>query len=126
VPIVVSACDPANPYGVGIEVGKEKFSDGLRIARHPLNYFVFDNGTPVLWIENFGARISILAETSQETIRAGLLQFISHLRSSWPDENEVIVEYCDGLRPTESPIAESLRATGFYRDRAQTMRFELR
>jgi ATP-dependent Lhr-like helicase len=125
-PIVVNACDPTNPYGVGIEVGNEKFSDGLRIARLPLNYLVLDKGAPVLWIENFGARISTLAETSQETIRAALHQFVSHLRSSCPNENEVIVEYCDGKRPTESPMAESLLATGFYRDRAQTMRFELR
>jgi ATP-dependent Lhr-like helicase len=125
-PLVVNACDPANPYGVGIEIGAGNFSDGLRVARLPLNYFVFDEGVPVLWIENLGARISTVAEASPEAIRAGLVQFVSHLRSSHPNENEIIVEYCDGVRPTESPLAESLRTIGFYRDRTQTMRYELR
>jgi hypothetical protein len=125
-PLVVNACDPVNPYGVGIEIRGGKFLDGLRVARLPLNYFVFDRGTPILWIENLGARISTVAETSPETIHAGLVQFVSHLRSSHPNENEIIVEYCNGVRPTESPLAESLRAIGFYRDRTQTMRYELR
>ena len=125
-PLVVNACDPANPYGVGVEVTGGKFLDGLRISRQSLNYFVFDDGTPMLWIENLGARISTVAEASPEAIRDGLVQFILHLRSSHPNENEIIVEYCDGIRPTESPLAESLRAIGFYRDRAQTMRYELR
>ena len=31
-----------------------------------------------------------------------------------PNEREVIVEYCDGVRPTESPLAETLRSVGFY------------
>jgi len=125
-PLVVNACDPANPYGVGIEIKSNKFSDGFRIARQPLNYIVFDGGAPMLWIENLGARIYTLAEASPETIRAGLVQFVSHIRSSHPSENEIIVEYCDGIRPSESSLAESLRTIGFYRDRAQTMRFELR
>ncbi len=125
-PMVVNACDPANPYGVGVEIRGGKLSDGLRIARQPLNYFVFDKGAPLLWIENLAARISTAAEATPETFRAGLVQFVSHLRSSHPNENEIILEYCDGVRPTESPRAEILRAIGFYRDRAQTMRYELR
>ena len=124
-PIVVNACDPANPYGTGIELGGAKFSNALRITRTPLNYFVFDKGSPVLWIENFGARIVTVAESSQEIIRASLQQFVSHLRSSHRDEREVIVEYCDGVRPTESPLGETLRSIGFYGDHAQTMRYEL-
>jgi hypothetical protein len=78
-----------------------------------------------LWIEGFGARITTVAESSQEIIRAGLEQFVANLRSSFRNEREVIVEYCDGVRPTESPLAETLRSVGFYRDRAQTMRYEL-
>ena len=124
-PVVVNACDPANPYGLGIEIGSVKAGADLRVARLPLNYFVFDRGSPVLWIEGFGARITTVAESSREIIRAGLEQFVSNLRSSFRSEREVIVEYCDGVRPTESPLAETLRSIGFYRDRAQTMRYEL-
>lgn len=124
-PSVVNACDPANPYGFGIEIGGVKAGANIRIARLPLNYFVFDRGSPVLWIEGFGARITTVAESSQEIVRAGLEQFVSNLRSSFRNEREVVVEYCDGIRPAESPLAETLRSIGFYRDRAQTMRYEL-
>ncbi len=124
-PIVVNACDPANPYGLGVEIGNVKATANIRIARLPLNYFVFDKGSPILWIEGFGARITTVAESSQDIVRAGLEQFVSNLRSSFRNEREIIVEYCDGMRPTESPLAETLRSIGFYRDRAQTMRYEL-
>ena len=125
IPVVVNACDPANPYGLGIEIGSVKDAANIRISRLPLNYFVFDRGSPVLWIEGFGARITTVAESSHEIIRAGLEQFVSNLRASFRNEREVIVEYCDGMRPTESPLAEILQSVGFYRDRAQTMRYEL-
>ena len=125
-PMVINACDPANPYGLGVEIAGRSPESGLRISRLPLNYFVFDKGTPILWIEGFGARITTVAESSRETVRAGLEQFVANLRSSFRDEREIIVEYCDGLRPTESPMAETLRSIGFYRDKAQTMRYELR
>jgi len=124
-PIVVNACDPANPYGLGIEIGGINSASNIRIARLPLNYFVFDRGAPVLWIEGFGARITTVAESSQDFVRAGLEQFVSNLRSSFRNEREIILEYCDGVRPTESPLADVLRSIGFYRDRAQTMRYEL-
>ncbi len=124
-PAVVNACDPANPYGLGIEITGMRADDGIRVARLPLNYFVFDRGSPVLWIEGFGARITTVAESSGEAIRSGLAQFVANLRSSFPNEREVIVEYCDGMRPADSPLGETLRSIGFYRDRAQTMRYEL-
>jgi hypothetical protein len=124
-PLVVNACDPANPYGVGIDVGGEKFAGGIRVARLPLNHFVFDKGYPVLWIESFGARITTLAELTPGILGASLQQFVAYLRSSHRSEREIVVEFCDGIRPTESPMAETLRAIGFYRDRAQTMRYEL-
>src|SRR5208283_4488259 len=91
-PVVVNACDPANPYGLGIEIGSAKAGADIRIARLPLNYFVFDQGSPVLWIEGFGARITTVAESSQEIVRAGLEQFVSNLRSSYRNEREVVVE----------------------------------
>jgi hypothetical protein len=35
---------------------------------------------------------------------------------------EIIVEYCDELRPADSPLAAALRSLGFVGDRNQTMR----
>ena len=125
-PTVVNACDPANPYGVGIEVGIQKFSEPIRITRHPLNYFVFYRGAPLLWIESFGGRMTTVAEVTRELLQSAVQQFVLHLRSSHPNEREIIVESCNGARPSEGLLADALRSAGFYRDRAQTMRCELK
>ncbi len=124
--LVVNACDPANPYGLGIDAGGQGSSSGIRISRLPLNHFVFDKGNPILWIESFGSRITTLSETTPEIFRESLRQFVEYLRSSHRSKSEIILEFCNGVRPTASPLAETLRSVGFYRDHSQTMRLELR
>ena len=124
--LVVNACDPANPYGLGIDAGGQGSSSGIRISRLPLNHFVFDKGNPILWIESFGSRITTLSETTPEILLESLRQFVEYLRSSHRNKSEIILEFCNGVRPTASPLAEILRSVGFYRDRSQTMRLELR
>ncbi|MDD8018164.1 MAG: DEAD/DEAH box helicase [Bacteroidota bacterium] len=125
-PVVINACDPANPYGSGIELNKNTAALQPRISRLASNYFVFENGIPLIWLENFGARIYFLAESNSEGVRDGLLQFINHIRSHYPDKHELIVEYCDNSRPAESGAAALLKSLGFYRDKIQTMRLDLR
>ena len=124
--LVVNACDPANPYGLGIDAGGQNLSSGIRISRLPLNHFVFEKGCPILWIENFGSRITTLADPAPEILRESLKQFVEYLRSSHRTKREIILEFCNGVRPTASPLAEIFRSAGFYRDRSQTMRLELR
>ena len=124
-PMVLNACDPANPYGSGIGLGASLSQEEIRVVRGPLNYFVFQGGTPVLWIENFGSRISTVGKISDHVVRGALQQFISHLRASHSNERELIVEHIDGSRPGESRFTEILRSIGFYRDRVQSMRYEL-
>ncbi|MBI2429124.1 MAG: DEAD/DEAH box helicase [Ignavibacteriales bacterium] len=124
-PIVVNACDPSNPYGVGIDVGNS-LSSVPRISRLGSNFIIFHKGVPIIWLESFGARMYFIAEPSLDIIKNALLQFVNHVRSSYADKNEIVVEYCDNLRPSESAAAEILRSIGFYRDKIQTMRLDLR
>ncbi|MDE3058029.1 MAG: DEAD/DEAH box helicase [Bacteroidota bacterium] len=124
-PVVLNACDPANPYGSGIELSGT-FSDSLRMMRVPSNYLVLHQGMPIVWIENDGARVSTVAETNIELLRRCLAQFVEYLRSVRSHERAAItIEHWNNLRPTENPAAEILRSIGFYRDRVQTMRLEL-
>jgi len=127
-PIVINACDPANPYGVGVELSLAgfNFEQLPRISRLASNFIVFSKGTPIAWLENFGARIFFTAEHLPDVVKGGLVQFINHLRTSYPTKNEIIMEYCNSLRPSESNAAEMLRSLGFYRDKVQTMRLDLR
>jgi hypothetical protein len=83
-----------------------------------------------VWIENVGARIYFLVPLKSSSEAApvvqGLSQFISHIRDAYPERNEIVVEYCNDLRPSESGAAELLRSLGFYRDKVQTLRLDLR
>ncbi len=139
IPIVLNACDPANPYGVGVdlpstnlkveftlEVGSTLENYSPRISRLPGNYIIFNNGLPIVWIENYGMRIFFLPNLKIDFYFQGLTQFINHIRSSYPERIDLVVEYCNNLRPSESGYAELFRSLGFYRDRAQTMRIDLR
>ncbi len=136
-PLVLNACDPANPYGSGIELQSngtfaqtEEPAAVPRLSRIMGNYIIFDKGTPIVWIENIGARIFFLVplKSSSDTapVVQGLSQFISHIRDAYPERNEIVVEYCNNLRPSESGAAELLRSLGFYRDKVQTLRLDLR
>jgi ATP-dependent Lhr-like helicase len=128
-PVIVNACDPANPYGAGIEWNGTD-DEPLRFSRIPGNFLVVNNGVPLMWIENFGGRIFTKKVTEPgkefESAEKGLRQFIDHLRSAYPQRMEIVNEYCNSVRPSESGLSDLLRSAGFYRDRVQTMRLDLR
>jgi hypothetical protein len=78
----------------------------------------------VLVFESFGARIRTIGTPTSELVRSALRAFLEllHLPASLRPFREIIVEYCDDLRPVDSPLAEELRSLGFVRDTNQTMR----
>lgn len=124
-PLVVNACDPANPYGIGVDLNNSTELP-IRVSRLLGNYIIFSIGFPIIWIENYGLRIFILTHSSGDVILQGLKQFINHIRSSYPDRNDIVIEHFNNLRPSESGYTEMLRTLGFYRDKIQTMRLDLR
>ncbi|KAB2921120.1 MAG: hypothetical protein F9K22_14435, partial [Bacteroidetes bacterium] len=117
---VLNAADPANPYGSGIDLpgGETNFS------RLPSNFLVLRGGAPVLSAESYGARLRRLTgdAVDADAVRA----FAAHLRERYPSKQDIVVEYVDGRRPSETGAADILRSAGFYRDRVQTMRLDLR
>lgn len=121
--VLLNACDPANPYGIGIEHGIAPELN-VRVSRIAGNFLILENGTPIVWLEHYGARMFCTHFT--DSAAAGIRIFLQHLRTSYPSRNEVVLEYCNGKRPSESGAAEQLRAIGFYRDKVQTMRYDLR
>lgn len=128
-PTVLNACDPANPYGSGIDLSLPQFGQ-IRAVRSPGNFIIIHHGMPVVWIENFGARIFtvLLSESRQEIhiIADGFRRYIEYVRTSYPHLREIVVEYCNTRRPAESELSDLLRSLGFYRDRVQTVRLDLR
>jgi hypothetical protein len=59
-----------------------------------------------------------------EIVRKGLELFVGLLRlpGTLRPFREIVVEYCDDIRPAESPLGAELSALGFVRDSNQTMR----
>ena len=125
--VLVNACDPANPYGPGIGLPTlPPNTTGFRLARLPGNYLAFHGGTPALVIENYGSRIWTPGEPEEHAIQEGLRQFLAMTRmpSQIRPFKDVLIEYCNGDRPAQSPLASLLAGLGFWRDRNQTMRFD--
>jgi ATP-dependent Lhr-like helicase len=126
-PLLLNACDPANPYGPGVEMRLRNGVTPPRLARIPGNYLAIDRGTPILLFENEGTRIRTLAEADALSLREAIRLFAGMLRLPAPLRpfRELIVEYCDGVRPVDTPLGEVLHSLGFVRDRNQTMRKDL-
>jgi ATP-dependent helicase Lhr and Lhr-like helicase len=120
-PLVMNACDPALPYGLGVEAEGE-----LRVSRSPQNFCALLDGSPLASFEQFGTRISTAADISQEHVQEAVAQFVAHLRAlPHRDVSSITVEYCNEMRPSASPMEPVLRSVGFYRDKVQTMRLDL-
>jgi ATP-dependent Lhr-like helicase len=123
-PVLVNSCDPANPHGSGIELASPR--GAIRLARQPGNYVAFQNGAPILIIENYGTRMWTLAESTEAALHDVLKQFSAMIKlpAQLRPFRNIVVEHCDGIRPTQSPLEPVLKSLGFSRDRNQTMRYD--
>jgi ATP-dependent Lhr-like helicase len=123
-PLLVNACDPANPYGTGIDLQeKTRRWDQMRFTKISSNYLVFRMGIPILLIENYGTRLWTLAETTEEILINALRIFVRAMQlvHQLHPAKSITIEHCDGIRPVQSPLEPALRSLGFVRDRNQTM-----
>ncbi|PYI55264.1 DEAD/DEAH box helicase [Paenibacillus flagellatus] len=117
--IVLSAVDPANPYGTLL-----KWPDrpGASFARKAGNFLVFRDGRWVLWIESNGKRFvtmedgrrwaregdHAMAEVVSEAVR--IMMRLSGLR-------KIVVDSWDGTAAALTEAADSFRAIGAEADR---------
>ncbi|HUI08768.1 MAG TPA: crosslink repair DNA glycosylase YcaQ family protein [Bacteroidota bacterium] len=123
--VLLNACDPANPFGPGIPLRGAGGEDAATLAsRVQSTYVAFAGGAPVLVFESWGARIRTVGSPAIETVREGLSLFTGLLRlpGRLRPFREIIVEYCNDIRPAESPLATELGELGFVRDSNQRMR----
>jgi ATP-dependent Lhr-like helicase len=111
---LLNACDPANPYGPGTKLGTE--GDSESFTRSAQNFLLLTQGAPTLLIENGGARLRLLQNSSEGDLNEGMRQLI---QKGIPD---IHVQYINGERPAGTRHEPVLRALGFHRDKDQTMR----
>ena len=120
--LFLNACDPASPYGPGINPPIEMRS-AIRILRAPANYLVTSMGVPTVWIEAYGSRIWTLGEGADQAFRAGV-GGLQDLLTAVPEAKPLrllTVELIDGERATESRYGAILREAGFRRGPGQSL-----
>jgi ATP-dependent Lhr-like helicase len=121
--LLVNACDPANPYGPGLEITSPPGTAAQRLARVAGNLVVFRDGRPVLLVESWGGRIWTLEGTGGQELQGSvrLLQEAVKLPARLRPCQRVTIETIDGARAAASPFAQVLRDIGFERAAGQAL-----
>ena len=117
---VLSAVDPANPFGL-VAPWPEAKGDGVSFARKPVNYLVLHGGRWLLWLEGGGKRIHLMdpeAERTQEPDLPKLLREVFRTIMRQNGASKIKIELWNGEAAAESPEgAPLLRSLGAERDR---------
>ncbi|MGI9625662.1 MAG: DEAD/DEAH box helicase [Longimicrobiales bacterium] len=111
---VLSATDPANPYGWMMPWPAFTSEEGRGPRRVTGGSVVLVSGHPVLFLDRNGKRIRTAADTSEEALDAALDALPQLARRS--KRRALTVEEVDGERANKSPLGPKLRARGFTPD----------
>lgn len=120
--VLVNACDPANPYGPGVDLREATF----RLSRLAGNYVFFVSGSPKVIFENLGTRLWTIGEPDPGVVETAIRQFTEMMKL--PDSlrpfKSITIETCNGVRPAGSSLEPILKKVGFSRHKNQTMRYD--
>jgi ATP-dependent Lhr-like helicase len=106
--VVLSAVDPAQPYGAALQWPKrEGTKSPARVAGAQV---VLVGGEPVLYLERGGKSMQTLDDERVEVALAALEQ---HVRAGRGSVRKLALERVDGEPALSSPLAAALRAHGF-------------
>ncbi|MEO3943925.1 DEAD/DEAH box helicase [Gorillibacterium sp. CAU 1737] len=111
---LVSAADPANPYGVLLPWPERA---GASFSRKPSHSLFLRGQVWELWLENGGKRITDMALPDDSERRRSSLSFALRAVMTFGKLRKVQVERWNGLPVGESLEAEELQALGGERDR---------
>ncbi len=124
---LLSACDPANPYGPGIEPpATDPSRANPRVLRQPSHHLVFEDGEPLLYIEQYGSRIWTLGREGTEGLKEAISWLTGLLVQPLPlrPVRTIRMEHIDGERAARSPVAGLFLEAGFRRDRDQSLTYD--
>ncbi len=112
-PVVLSAVDPAQPYGAALAWPERT---GLRAGeRAPSRaagaYVVLLGGDPILYLERGGRALQTLVASGDERLEAALGALVDHVRRG--QIKRLALEKVDGASALVSPLGPVLVALGF-------------
>ena len=109
-PVVLSAVDPAQPYGAALA-----WPPGLERApaRRAGALVVLACGEPALYLERGGRALQTLLPAGDERLRASLAALVEHVRSGRGGVRRLALEKVDSDPPLASALGPELLALGF-------------
>jgi len=118
-PVMLSAVDPAVPYGGGVGFGLQTAGGRpISFVRHYSNYLILQAGTPIVYVEGYGARLWPLGHLSEEVLARGLRMLHRFLQLPPPlrPRRKVEVLTWDEEPAGRTAVADLLSSLGFERE----------
>jgi ATP-dependent Lhr-like helicase len=113
-PLVLSAVDPAQPYGAALPWPKRAKADGQRApARQAGAQVVLISGEPILYLERGGKGLQTLVEGEDPRLGPALAKLVEHVRAGRGAVRRLALEKVDGESALASPLGSALIANGF-------------
>jgi len=112
--VVLSAIDPANPYG-WLLPWPEYRDEGARGPRRIAGAAVIlVDGEPVLYLDRNGRRLRSMADAPGEAVARAVSRLLEVARRR--PRRTLLIDVVDGEQATASALAPALRAAGFSRE----------
>jgi ATP-dependent Lhr-like helicase len=110
-PLVLSAIDPAQPYGAALPWPAPGREGSRRLARVGGAYVVLAGGDPVLYLERSGRALQTLVDGDDPRLQPALEALVAHVRSG--RGKRIRLEKVDSQSAMLSPLAPLLVMLGF-------------
>jgi ATP-dependent Lhr-like helicase len=118
-PVMLSVLDPAVPYGSGVNLALlDSAGQPLSLTRQAGNHLLWVNAKPVVYAENYGARLWSLAGATDEQLANSLacLRQLLLLPESLRPRKRIESETWNGAPITTTPAAIWLQQHGFEKE----------
>jgi ATP-dependent Lhr-like helicase len=110
-PIVLSAVDPAQPYGAALPWPARARDEGRRLARVAGAYVVIAGGDPVMYLERAGRGLQTLVPADDPRLQPALAALVEQVRRG--AIKRLALEKVDGEPAMGSWMSPALVAAGF-------------
>ncbi len=110
-PLVLSAIDPAQPYGAALPWPSSEREGSRRPARVAGAYVVVSGGDPVLYLERGGRALQTLVDADDPRLEPALEELVAHVRRG--RGRRIGLEKVDGESAMTSALAPLLISLGF-------------
>ena len=113
-PVVLSAVDPAQPYGAALSWPKRADGGATRAPTRVAGaQVVLTGGDPILYLERGGKSLQTLVDADDSRLQPALAKLVEHVRAGRGSVRRLALEKVDGESALASPLGHALKAHGF-------------